>query len=476
MIKSLAWARHLAPALILGLWTPLLAADAAWYLQGHLQASVFVDSIYTDPYLRAERTPVFGEDGSNNPDADNTCIPRSLNDDGDVVECRALYSDAPVFSGTFSGSRLRVGHRHEQHDIFVEGILDGDRQDPYRPNLYRAWLDYRNLGLGYGWSTFGDFQQDFYPQFIDYNGPIGLPYKRQFLLRVKLGRDYYLGFEEPKNQVYRGFGLTGTAPASAKNSDTVHNSPKLYKVTLEDGEIRRYEIERRLRTRGVLPDLVFTYYRKRDRSSWFLSTILRYVRLDNNAPLFFEEDAGLEQLRRDAGDAVAVTNALDEELQLNDDLSNGMDLVAPGFHLGGRWSLRTASAIQLAYIYNGGSYLRDNPNPAYLVVPNKLSRFCNAEDYALVAINTHSYVAGVDFGPRFNMLLSGTLTENEHEIWMGGGATASLHSLHFNYLQQVRDKINFIYEIGYLYHATFNGRDNANYPRFRMQYGVSYSF
>ena len=474
IINSLNGLRALAATLILGL-APCLAADSNWYLQGRLQAGLFLDSIYTDPYLRAARTPVFGKDGSNNPDADNTCIPRDLDDDGEVIDCRPLYGDYPVFSGTFSGSRLRVGHRRANHDIFVEGILEGDRSNPYQPSIYRAWADYKDVGLGYGWSTFGDFQQDFYPQFVDYNGPVGVPYKRQFLLRLRFGRDYYLAFEEPKNEVYRGFGLTGTTPASSRNSDTVYNSPKVHRVTLQGGQIRRYEIDRQLRTRGVLPDLVFTYYRKRDRNSWFISTILRYVRLDNNAPLFFEEDAGLEQLRRDAADDSAISGALGEELRLNDDISNGMDLIAPGFHLGRRWSFLTASAIQLAYIYNGGSYLRDNPNPSYLVVPNNIIR-CEADTYDLVPINTHSYVFGVDFGPRFNLLLGGTLTENDQEIWMGGGATSSLHSLHFNYLQQVQEGLDFVYEIGYLYHETFNGRNNANYPRVRMQYGVSYSF
>ncbi len=455
------------------------ASEDDWYVSGQLQVGVFADSIYADPYLRAARTPVFGDYGGGDPDADNTCIPTDLDEDGNVLNCRPLLSDTPVFGGTLSGSRVRIGHRGEHHDVFAEGIMEGDREDPFVPRLYRLWAEYKSVSFGYGWSTFTDFQQDFYPHFIEYNGPVGVPYKRQFLIRLRLGEDYYLGFEEANNPVYRGFGLTDTenVPADNLNSHTVFTDPRVHVVDLNGEDKRIYKVGRRLRTRGVLPDFVFTYYRKRPDQDWFVSLVMRYVRLDNNAPLLFEEDEGLLQLRSDADDggSTVPVPALKEELALNEALSGGLSVLSPGFHLGGRWHFLRDSAIQLAYIYNGGTYLRDNPNPSYIVVPTKVFQR-GATDYKLAEVTSHSYVFGADFGKRYNLILSGTLTDEEHELALGGGATKSLHSLHFNYLHEVREGLNFIYEIGYLYHETFNGRNNAEYPRLRMQYGLVYHF
>lgn len=441
-----------------------------WQFKGFLQAGLSADSTYADPYILARRSPVFGEDGSGQPSSDTSCIPRFLFDDGSGVEsCRDLRFDTPVYSGSLSGSSFSLNRHWDESKLLLEAGFYSFA-NPYSPEISRLWFTKNIYSLGYGWSSFMGSEQELMPSTVDYGGPVGYAHIRQFGVRLQLNPILSFALEEPQSEVYLGL----------RDYSDNRNSASILKPRLLLKEDGNYEVDRRLRKRAVVPDAIFSYYDKGSFGYYSASLLLQYVRLDNNAPLFLEQDAGLLQLIEDANsndeDAVRL---LDRTLQLNDALSGGLDTTNLGVRLGMEVPWRAARWIKLSYIYNGGHYLRDNPNPSHIVVVNIPECYTISEadcEYTLVNIVSHSYTIDFDFANHWNGLLSGTFTEDEYAAALGGAGTSSLHSVHINRRQALTAGISAAYELAYLYHETFNGRNNADYPRLRFQYALYYSF
>ena len=312
---------------------------------------------------------------------------------------------------------------------------------------------------------------------VDYGGPVGSSYLRQFGVRLKLNSLLTLSLEEPQSEVLLGL----IDFPDQHNSESVRNPRLLLSdPEISVGEPESYRVDRKLRKREVLPDLIFNYYNEGRQGSYFAALLLQFVRLDRNAPLFLDQDAGLLALIEDANknDAAAV-DLLDEELRLNDDLAGGLSATNLAVRIGTERPLGQERRILLSYIYNGGHYLRDNPNPAHIVAVDDPRCAAVPEvdcAYELVNVISHSYMIGLDFANDWNWLLSGTFTEDEFVPALGGASTKSLHSMHLNYRQALNESIGTTYEFAYLYHRTFNGRNNANHPRLRFQYALYYYF
>ncbi len=449
-----------------------------WYLDGELKAAIFIDTVHNDPTIRASRTEVFGDDGSNLQEqgSDNSKIPTKLDDDGNIATSRPLATDTPEFGGTITGSRLAIGNRGANHNVLIEGGFFSN-DSPYTPQLHRLWAEYGTVGIGLGWSTFMDFKGYNYPRTFDYTGPVGAAYARQIALRFRLSDNWYFGLEEPQDSAYLGFNFD-----SSHNEDSVYNKRQIQTTDVND-VTRIYEVDNKLRTRHFLPNLIFTYYGQGNRDgkhiNFFSSILLQRVELDDNSPLFLESDEGLTRLIEDtrAIDGNDAITAVERELQLNDDLSGGLGAYNTALHLGVNGAMRRGSnnKFNLAYIYNGGRYLRDNPNPAHIVVSKDIK--CNSScDYKLVNIISHSYLMDFTFREKIGLIFSGTVTDNEYGTRLGGAATKQVHGTYLNFYQEVSKGLNSVYELGYSYRQAFNTRSNSEYPRLRFSYGISYSF
>ena len=440
-----------------------------WRLKGFLQTNLFADTIYKDPYVQAHRTPVFGDDGSRAVDADNSCVPTGfIAGSAEIEECRDLYLDGPEFHGGIAGSRLSLSQEREKNRAMLEvGFFSFT--DPYSPQLSQLWLERGTTRIGYDGTA---FMSSYSPMTLDYGGAVGGAYKRQTGVRMQLTPKLSLAFEESQNEIYLGL----LNYAGHHNHEAVISSLRL--ITADDAT---YQVNNRLRERATAPDIIMSYHKEGARRDLFASLLLQYVRLDNNAPLFLDEDPGLLQLIDDAAISgkTAIMDALDRELRLNDDLSGGMYTFDLGLHLGLNLPVKSKHNMHLAYIRNGGNYLRDNPNPAHIVIPNAYncrSRMDVDCEYRIVNIMTHSYLLDLRLAGGLGWILSGTITDDEYANYLGGSSTENLHSMHINYRQRLAGEISAAYELGYLYHATFNGRDNANYPRIRFQYALYYEF
>ena len=446
-----------------------------WYLDGELKAAIFIDTVHNDPTTRASRTEVFGDDGSNllEQGSDNSRIPISLDDDGNVETSRPIATDTPEFGGTITGSRLALGNRGANHNVLIEGGFFSN-DNPYTPQLHRLWAEYGIMGIGLGWSTFMDFKGNNYPRTFDYTGPAGTAYARQVALRVRLSDSWYFGLEDPRDEIWLGLNNLATS----HNSDNIYNKRQI-QTTDENKVTRIYEVDNKLRTRHFLPNLIFTYYEEGKHINFFSSILLQHVELDDNSPLFLESDEGLTRLIEDtrAIDGVDAITAVERELRLNDDLSGGLGTFNTALHLGVNGAMRRGSnnKFNLAYIYNGGRYLRDNPNPAHVAVYKDVN--CGSGcGYKLANIISHSYLMDFTFREKFGLIFSGTVTDNEYGTRLGGAATKQVHGAYFNYYQTISKGFNSVYEIGYSYRQAFNTRSNAAYPRLRFSYGISYSF
>ena len=446
-----------------------------WYLDGELKAGIFIDTVHNDPTIRASRTEVFGEDGSNSKEqgSDNSRIPTKLDKSGEIETSRPIAVDTPEFGGTITGSRLAIGNRGANYNVLIEGGFFSN-DDPYTPQLHRLWAEYGAVGIGFGWSTFMDFKGNNYPRTFDYTGPVGTAYARQIALRVRLSDSWYFGLEDPQDTAYLGFNFD-----NSHNEDSILDKRRINAdVPLaSDNDTRTYEVDNKLRTRHFFPNLIFTYYGQGKRINFFSSILLQRVELDDNSPLFLESDAGLTRLIDDARDDIIDPSSVSEELQLNDDLSGGLGTFNTALHLGVNGAMRRGSnnKFNLAYIYNGGRYLRDNPNPAHIVVSKDISCRENC-GYKLVNIVSHSYLMDFTFREKIGLIFSGTVTDNEYGTRLGGAATKQVHNAYFNYYQTISKGFNSVYEIGYSYRQAFNTRSNSAYPRLRFSYGINYSF
>ena len=445
-----------------------------WYLDGELKAAIFIDTVHNDPTIRASRTEVFGDDGSNIKEqgSDNSRIPTDLKDDGTIAASRPIATDTPEFGGTITGSRLTLGNRGANYNVLIEGGFFSN-DDPYTPQLHRLWAEYGTVGIGLGWSTFMDFKGDNYPRTFDYTGPVGAAYARQIALRVRLSDSWYFGLEDPQDVAYLGFNY-----GSSHNEDSIFDKRRISADALAaSGDIRTYEVDRKLRTRHFIPNLIFTYYGQGKHVNFFSSILLQRVELDDNSPLFLESDEGLTRLIDDSFDRVVNSSSIKRELQLNDGLSGGLGTFNAALHLGVNGAMRRGSnnKFNLAYIYNGGRYLRDNPNPAHVAVYKDID--CGSDcGYKLVNIVSHSYLMDFTFREKIGLIFSGTVTDNEYGTRLGGAATKQVHNAYFNYYQTISKGLNSVYEIGYSYRQAFNTRSNSAYPRLRFSYGINYSF
>ena len=449
-----------------------------WYLDGELKAAIFIDTVHNDPTIRASRTEVFGDDGSNIKEqgSDNSRIPTDLDDDGNIETSRPIATDTPEFGGTITGSRLTLGNRGANHNVLIEGGFFSN-DNPYTPQLYRLWAEYGIMGIGLGWSTFMDFKGDNYPRTFDYTGPVGAAYARQIALRVRLSDSWYFGLEEPQDAAYLGFNNV-----NSYNEKSIFDKRRINADAslAAHGDDRTYEVDNKLRTRHFFPNLIFTYYGQGKHINFFSSILLQRVELDDNSPLFLESDEGLTRLIDDTRTNVVESSSVDNELQLNDDLSGGLGTFNAALHLGVNGAMRRGSSnkFNLAYIYNGGRYLRDNPNPAHIVVSKDISCNRNIEscDYELVNIISHSYLMDFTFREKIGLIFSGTVTDNDYGTRLGGAATKQVHGTYLNFYQEVSKGLNSVYEIGYSYRQAFNTRSSSEYPRLRLSYGLNYSF
>ena len=438
-----------------------------WYLDGELKAAIFIDTVHNDPTIRASRTEVFGDDGNNFPEqgSDNSRIPTKLETGGNIETSRPIATDTPEFGGTITGSRLALGNRGANHNVLIEGGFFSN-DSPYTPQLHRLWAEYDTVGIGLGWSTFMDFKGNNYPRTFDYTGPVGAAYARQIVLRVRLSDSWYLGVEEPQDAAYLGF-----------NVDNSHNEDSIFDKRRISADARIYAVDNKLRTRHFFPNLIFTYYGEGKHINFFSSILLQRVELDDNSPLFLESDEGLTRLIDDTRANVVNSSSLGGELQRNDDLSGGLGTFNAALHLGVNGAMRRGSSnrFNLAYIYNGGRYLRDNPNPAHVVVYKDI--ICRSScGYKLVNIISHSYLMDFTFREKIGLIFSGTVTDNEYGTRLGGAATKQVHGTYLNFYQEVSKGLNSVYELGYSYRQAFNTRSNSEYPRLRFSYGISYSF
>lgn len=458
-----------------------------WYLRGNLQANIFIDTVHNDAGLSVARTEVFGDDGSNSPEqgSDNSEIPIALDAIGIVEDSRPIGLDVPELGFSLLGSRLSLGTEGDNYKaVFEFGLINPD--DPYNLELHRLWFEYALASIGLGWSTFMDFKKDekganadgysYFPDTVDYIGPPGFAYERQLAMRFKLSPTWYLGIEEAKDEAYLGYDNFNT-----HNDDFAGGTNNLV-VTTSTDSFRTYEINRRLRTRHLLPNVIFTYYGTGKKENIFASFLLQTIKLDNNAPLLLDSDEGYKQLIADAegtrGNA-GVVRELNNQLGLNDDLSGGLETYNLAMNLGinGAMGRNDGNRYNLAYIYNGGRYLRDNPNPNHLVI--KRDRECLANcNYQLVNIISHSYLMDFRFGQGMSLVLSGTVTDDTNGIELGGAATKQVHSTYATYKRDFRaiDGLTSNYEMGYSYRQTFNTRNNSAYPRIRFSYGIGYKF
>lgn len=478
--------------------TGLIAADLGeevtfgnWYLRGDIRANILIDSVHNDAGFSVARTEVFGDDGSENDEenSDNSRIPRSLDltNNGVVESSRAIGNDVPELGFSLLGSRLAVGTGGGEEDnyqvLFELGITDP--ANPYALQLHRLWLEYGLVGIGLGWSTFMDFKKDerdsatagysYFPDTVDYIGVPGFAYQRQLALRIQLSPQWYLGLEEPQNLVYLGHEHSNT------NNDDIASAPENLRVSTSSNGNNVYEISRRLRTRHLLPDLIFTYYGSGKKNNVFASFLLQHVKLDNNSPLLLESDSGYKSLISDAEGTrdLDILGELDRQLGINDDLSGGMENYNLAMNLGinGPMGRNSNNHYNLAYIYNGGRYLRDNPNPSHLVV--KKDFLCLVDcNYKLVNVVSHAYLMDFSFGKRTGLIFSGIVTDDAYGIDLGGAATKQVHTTYFNYRQPFAQVAGLTsnYEVGYSYRQTFNTRHNSKYPRIRFSYGIGYKF
>ena len=451
--------------------------DDIWYLQGEIKPVLILDTHHNDPNIQARRTEVFGDDGRNDPaqGTDNSCIPSNLNNaDGTVADCNKIGLDLPVFGGTILGSRTAIGVQGDDFDAFLE-LAFANPLAPYDLSLHRIWSEYRGVGLGLGWSGFMDFKKDerngefgFFPYTLDYPAPPSVAHNRHFVLRTRLGNNWYLSLEEGNYDIYLGYPFLNT-----NNGEDIYAKDRLA-LTDSQNNVRTYDITRSLISRDTIPDIIFTYYGK----SVFFSLLMQYVTLDTNSPVPLREDEGLNQLLRDATNNAggAVLTEIDKRLNLISDI-RGMSKFNLGLNLGFAGPMGRNSVYRLAYIYNGGRYLSDNPNPSHLVVSKNLG-CTDSCDYELVNIATHSYLVNFNFNQRYNLIFSGSVTADDYGIQLGGAATKQIHTTYFNYQQPFNRLSNLksVYEITYSYRQTFNTRHNSSYPRFRFGYGLVYTF
>lgn len=451
--------------------------SGSWYMGGELRAGILSDTVHNDPTTTVSRTEVFGDDGNNNNEegSDNTQIPIDLSDSGPIVSSRPLSYDTPEFGTTITGSLIRVGKQGNNYNALLEiGFLSNEQ--PYSPQLHRLWSEYGIVGIGLGWSTFMDFKGDNYPHTFDYTGPPGSAYARQLGVRVRVAPKWYLGIEEANEDVYLGLNHL-----NSNNQDNILDKQRISAST-EQGEIRTYEVGRELRTRSFIPDLILTYYGEGRKRNLFLSLLLQNIKLDTNSPLFLESDPGLTQIIEDARQRLGlpIIKEVDNQLHLNNDLSGGIQTINAALHLGinGRVARAENTKYTFSYIYNGGRYLRDNPSPSYIAITDIgcLSSDSTSCKYSLANIISHSYLLDFNFRNNYGLIFSGTVTDNSYGVRLGGAATKQVHTIHFNHYKKFADGFSIVNEIGYIYHQTFNTRNNAAYPRFRYAYGINYSF
>lgn len=465
----------------------------SWYLRGELRANLLIDTVHNDAGFSVARTEVFGDDGSKNPqqNSDNSRIPIDLDlaNGGIVASSRALVTDVPELGFSLLGSRITLGTEGEDYKVLFElGVTNPN--DPYALELHRLWLEYGRVGIGLGWSTFMDFKKDeratrsagssYFPDTVDYIGPPGFAYERQLALRVRMSPKWYLGLEEPRDLVYRGH-----ERADTNNDDFAAAAENLVVRTSSNNSTNHYvyEVTRRLRTRHLLPNLIFTYYGSGDKSNIFASFLLQQIKLDNNSPLLLESDSGYQSLIDDSlriGEE-KILEELDRQLGINDDLKGGLQSFNLAMNLGINGPMGLNNNYNLAYIYNGGRYLRDNPNPSHLIVKKDI-RCQNNCKYELVNIVSHSYLMDFRFnkraGKRVGLIFSGTVTDNDYGIALGGAATKQVHTTYVTYHKPFAKVVGLSsnYEVGYSYRQSFNTRNNSKYPRLRFSYGLGYKF
>ncbi len=460
-----------------------------WYLRGDLRAGILLDTVHNDASFSVARTEVFGDDGSNRPEegSDNSRIPTDLDYNSDtpgVIASRDLADDLPELGFTLLGSRLAIGTEGPNYQVVFElGLTNLD--NPYALDIHRLWLEYGSVGIGLGWSTFMDFKKDerdgsaggYSPYSFDYVGLPGFAYQRQLALRFQLSPKWYLGLEQSQDLVYRGY----DGHINTQNSDFAGGQEDLRVSSSNNVSRYTYDVSRQLRDRHFLPNLVFTYYGTGDKHNVFASLLLQHIKLDNNSPLLLESDPGYAQLIEDA-DRIRdseILRELDKQLGINDDLSGGLASLNFALNLGlaGPMGRNGNNGYNLAYIYNGGRYLRDNPNPSHLVV--KKDNLCLVDcDYKLVNVVSHSYLVDFRFREKVGLAFSGTVTDDDYGIELGGAATKQVHSTYFNYRKPFASVkgLSSVYELGYSYRQTFNTRHNSAQPRIRFSYGIGYSF
>ncbi|MCH9666084.1 MAG: hypothetical protein K0U41_09625 [Gammaproteobacteria bacterium] len=458
-----------------------------WYLRGDLRAAILLDTVHNDASFSVARTEVFGDDGSDSPreNSDNRRIPTDLDNEG-VTSSRDLAGDLPELGFTLLGSRIALGTEGPNYKVVFElGLINPE--NPYALDIHRLWLEYGSVGIGLGWSTFMDFKKDerdgsaggYSPYSFDYIGLPGFAYQRQLALRFQLSPKWYLGLEQPQDLVYRGYDH-GDNGGDTKNDDFAGGQEDLIVPTSGDS-YNVYKVSRQLRDRHFLPNLVFTYYGADNKHNVFASLLLQHIKLDNNAPLLLESDPGYAQLIADAEGTgnLEIRRKLDEQLGINDDLSGGLDSLNFALNLGlaGPMGRNGNNGYNLAYIYNGGRYLRDNPNPSHLVV--KKNNLCLVDcDYKLVNVASHSYLVDFRFSKNIGLAFSGTVTDDDYGIELGGAATKQVHSTYFNYRKPFASVkgLSSVYELAHSYRQTFNTRHNSAYPRIRFSYGIGYNF